>query len=47
MLAIGECYRKKKMKGVVRESLFSGALKKLKGVGHMTVWGEYPARGNK
>lgn len=35
------------MKGVVRESLFSGALKKLKGVGHMTVWGKYPARGNK
>lgn len=33
--------------GVVRESLFSGALKNLKGVCHVTVQGKYPARGNK
>ena len=30
------------MKGVVREGLLKGALKEIKGVCHVTIWGEVP-----
>lgn len=33
------------MKGVVREGLLIGALKKIKGMSHVTTWAKFPDRG--